>query len=322
MRDRDVWQLAHALLDAGQTAVLLLVLESEGSSPGRQGFKMVVGPDGQLAGSVGGGIMEHKLVEKARDMLRKGESEPFIKRQIHSKSARANQSGMICSGEQRLVLIPLQVSELPVIASILQAMDASSPGTIRVDRGGLQFDAAPAERPYAFQYTSDDAWRYAEKIGYKDTVHIIGGGHVGLATSRIFAQLDFRVVVYDDRPGLNTMATNKWAHERIVTPYEGLADYIPEGPQHFVVVMTFGYRGDDVAVRALLGRSYAYFGMMGSKAKVAQLIDGLKADGFAARDIAALRTPIGLPINSRTPAEIGISVAAEVIAVRNGAQLH
>nr|MBU9937210.1 XdhC family protein [Ferruginibacter sp.] len=69
----DVWEFIHAKLSATVPVLLLYVLESEGSSPGRKGFKMAVSADGTFCGTIGGGIMEHKLVEKAKDILRKNE---------------------------------------------------------------------------------------------------------------------------------------------------------------------------------------------------------------------------------------------------------
>lgn len=78
--------------------MLLYVLESNGSSPGRQGFSMAVTAKGEMEGSIGGGIMEHKFVEMAKDKLMRDENELSVRKQIHNKQAAKNQSGMICSG--------------------------------------------------------------------------------------------------------------------------------------------------------------------------------------------------------------------------------
>src|SRR5688572_17084972 len=98
MQETTIWTFIAENLAAGKPVAMLAVLHSEGSSPGRTGFKMAVDPDGQMQGSIGGGIMEHKLVETARNLLQKSETKPIFKRQIHSKKAPQNQSGMICSG--------------------------------------------------------------------------------------------------------------------------------------------------------------------------------------------------------------------------------
>ena len=134
---------------------------------------------------------------------------------------------------------------------------------------------------------------------------------------KILTGLDFFVSNYDDREGLNTFEANPFAHQKIVTDYAKLADFIPEGKNQFVIVMTFGYRGDDVAVRALLGKKFGYFGMMGSETKVSTLLDGLRKDGFSEDVIAQLKTPAGLVLHCETPAEIAVSIAAEMILAKN-----
>ena len=85
--------------------------------------------------------------------------------------------------------------------------------------------------------------------------------------------------------------------------------------------MTIGYRFDEIVIRRLLGREFAYFGVLGSRAKMTSLLRGLAAEGFDTEELARLRTPAGFPINSRTPEEIAVSIAAEIIAVKNGARL-
>jgi xanthine dehydrogenase accessory factor len=97
----DVWDFITNKYTTGVPVILLYVLHSEGSSPGRQGFKMAVAADRELCGSIGGGIMEHKFVEMAKAKLIHDTSFPGIYRQVHNKSS-GEQSGMICSGEQTI----------------------------------------------------------------------------------------------------------------------------------------------------------------------------------------------------------------------------
>ena len=101
--------------------MLLYVLESKGSSPGRQGFSMVVNAKGEMEGSIGGGIMEHKFLEIVKERLKKqGSKEQELKKQIHDKSAANNQSGMICSGEQTIFLYPVREKDLNTVQKIIQ----------------------------------------------------------------------------------------------------------------------------------------------------------------------------------------------------------
>lgn len=309
-RDLPAWTLAAAVLRAGQPAALLCVVRSAGSSPGRQGFKMVVTAEA-VAGSIGGGIMEHKWVELARQRLLAGDYSPLLRPQIHRREAPAHRSGMMCAGEQEVLLWPLQLAHYPTVAAIETALQTPGGGAWEVSEAtGLQL--ASTSPPDFFEYQPGPAWRYREQLGFRDHLTIVGGGHVSLALSRLASYLEFELTVLDDRADLPTLEANHYAHHRQRVAYETL--HVPPGPRQFVVVMTVGYRTDAVALRRLLGQQYAYLGVMGSATKVAELRRVLAAEGF---NLSELRGPIGLPISSRTPEEIAVSVVAELIAVRN-----
>lgn len=168
-------------------------------------------------------------------------------------------------------------------------------------------------------YQPGPAWRYRERLNFRDQLTIVGGGHVSLALSNVAAALDFELTVLNDRPALPTLASNQAAHHRRVIDYENVAAEIPPGPHRYVVVMTVGYRTDAVVLRHLLRRPCRYLGAMGSTAKVAELRRGLREAGFSETEIAWPRGPIGLPIQSQTPEEIAISIAAELIQARRSA---
>ncbi|WP_426490547.1 XdhC family protein [Hymenobacter sp. 102] len=314
-RDLPVWQHAAASLRAGVPVALLCVLTSEGSSPGRQGFKMVVTAD-DMTGSIGGGIMEHKFVELARTLLTEGSFAPVLRRQIHRKEAPTDRSGMICSGEQQLLVYPLSAADLPAVLGIVELL--------QLGQGRLQLSAAEGlrvateatpEPHYAFQAGPD--WAYSEKLGFRDQLTIVGGGHVALALSRVLTSLDFGLTVLDDRPNLHTHQRNPYAHYKRTVAYEQLPQEIPAGPHQYVILMTFGYRSDLVALRALLHHPVRYLGVLGSQAKIVELLTTLRAEGVADETLRRVHAPVGLPINSRTPEEIAISIAAELIRERN-----
>ncbi|RSK48576.1 XdhC/CoxI family protein [Hymenobacter rigui] len=311
-----VWQHAAVNLRAGIPVALLCVLDSAGSSPGRQGFKMTV-TAGSLAGSIGGGIMEHKFVELARTLLREPHFAPVLRHQIHRREAPTDRSGMICSGEQWVLLQPLTVADLPTISRIkLQLREQGRNRLWLTATGGLRLEENAQPGPH-FTFQPGTEWSYSEQIGFRDRATIVGAGHVALALSRVLASLDFDLTVLDDRPGLNTHLLNPFAHYKRTVQYEQLLQEIPAGPHQYVILMTFGYRSDLVALRALLHHPVRYLGVMGSKAKIAEMLAVLRAEGVSEHDLARVHAPIGVPINSRTPEEIAISIAAELIRVRN-----
>ena len=328
--DLPVWTLAATSLRAGTPVALLCVLRSAGSSPGRQGFKMAVTAT-TVAGSIGGGIMEHKWVELARQRLHANDATPLLRPQIHRREAPADRSGMMCSGEQDVLLWPLTVADAAAVAAIEKALQTLSGGFLELSTvNGLQFIPPPAAAasqeaatatalPGFYDYQAGAAWRYRERLGFRDQLIIVGGGHVSLALSNVAAALGFELTVLDDRPDLPTLESNQAAHHRRVINYENVAAEIPTGPHQYVVVMTVGYRTDAVVLRQLLAHPGRYLGVMGSVAKVAELRRGLREADFSEAEVARLRGPIGLPINSQTPEEIAISIAAELVQVRRDA---
>jgi xanthine dehydrogenase accessory factor len=83
--------------------------------------------------------------------------------------------------------------------------------------------------------------------------------------------------------------------------------------------MTFGYRTDDIALRALINKKFRYLGVLGSKAKIAKMFSDYKAEGWSEERLSQIHAPIGINIKSQTPEEIAVSIAAEIIKVKNNA---
>ena len=324
IKSLTTWQLIHNSLRQNLPVALLYVLESHGSSPGRQGFLMAVNGAGVMAGSIGGGIMEHKFVELAKDVLRQSQSaltspEPAIRTQYHDKNAAHNQSGMICSGEQTILLYPVQPGDSAAIQAIVTCLEQHKNGWLDLSPAGIRFlpDQVP-EADYQFTKESDLDWLYREKLGYKNQLTIIGGGHCALALSELMRRMDFYVRVFDDRPDLHTMNQNQAAHEQIIlADYSELTGLIPGGRHQYVVVMTMGYRTDDLVIRTLLGNAFAYVGVLGSKTKVETLLAAYRSEGLDEAWLQRMHAPIGMAIASQTPEEIAVSIAAEIIQVKN-----
>lgn len=311
---RDFWQKVQAQLQSGGPVALLCVVESIGSSPGRAGFKMCIAPNSALFGSIGGGIMEKKLVDLTTDLMGKVHGFPFLRRQVHQADQGKDRSGMICSGEQTVAGFLLQGQEADLlVAAILTAFDdriqpcelAYSPQGIRIFPTGERC-ASP-----------DASWCFYEALGTQLRIAIVGAGHVSLALSRQMEMLGFHITVFDDRQGLNTWEANTWAHEKRLVDYADMAVHLPADPDLYVVLASVGYRTDDIVLRQLIRNQYKYLGMLGSTEKVRVMFEAMRSDGFTEEELARVHTPIGLPIHSRTPEEIAVSIAAEIIGVKN-----
>lgn len=315
--------------------MLLVVAESSGSSPGRRGYKMAVAFDGELIGSIGGGLMEVNLVNQSREMLgtqarspaspHSGETDAaesptsFLKSQVHQKNS-PNSSGMICSGRQTVIFKLLTPEHASTIQTAINLLTNNRRTVLTI--GPARFEVVPPESrtQSGFLRLSETDFLYQETLGPKEDLYIVGGGHCALALSELASKLDFHIRLFDDRPNLNTLDKNRFADEiTIVESYERIADYIPSSQNAYVVVMTLGYKTDEIVIKCLLEKDFKYFGVLGSRAKMATLLKNLKNEGYDGERLNRLNTPIGLPINSRTPEEIAISITAEIIAVKNAA---
>lgn len=313
------WDLICKSLRQNIPVMLLYVLESNGSSPGRRGFFMAVNQSGEIAGSIGGGIMEHKFAEMAKEQLGHFATSYSIHQQHHDKSVPKNQSGMICSGDQTILLYKLTPDSITPVNKIIACLMQHQQGILELSPLGLQFTSEVQGHPaYDYHMQSELDWYYREKIGYRDYLHIIGGGHCSLALSDIMHKLDFYVHVYEERPEVHTLLQNNSAHEKtIVHDYSQLETLISGGPHHYVVIMTVGYRTDDIALRALLYTSLRYCGVLGSAAKMDKMFATYRAEGIPDSLLTRLYAPIGIDISSQTPEEIAVSIAAQLIQVRH-----
>ena len=148
-------------------------------------------------------------------------------------------------------------------------------------------------------------------------LYIVGAGHVGWHLARVAPDAGFHLHVIDDR--------EKFANAERFPGAEVIVEPIPEWLQRaeipasaYVVVVTRGHQHDLDAMRALAPRDLRYLGLIGSRAKVARISDALLAEGMASDSLQRVHAPIGLEIGAVTPAEIAISILAELIAVRRG----
>jgi xanthine dehydrogenase accessory factor len=302
----EPWRFALECLQAGKRAVLVFVVDHSGSVPGVTGTRIVVSNE-EFAGTIGGGAAEMQLIERAAHHR----GDPEIYRFRHTP----NGGGTLCSGVQEFAILSLADRDIDAVQSVVDALENHRTGVLRLTSDGIEFNLG-ATSPHSYT-VSDGAWSYSGPIGLEDTLHIIGGGHVGLALSRVMATLPFRVVIVDNRHDLPTMAANRWAHEQHVVDYAEIGNHISTGDRSWVVIMTFGHAHDREVLEGLLGKDFAYLGLMGSKAKVRRMFAAMVDDGIPEKELEMVIAPVGLSIGSHTPEEIAVSVAAEIISVRN-----
>ncbi len=317
---QQIFSFIQPRLSQGRKVILMTVIGREGSSPGKQGFKMVVASDGSFTGSIGGGVMEHRLVEQCKRLLKRKEpQQPFLVFQEHNPEATVNRSGMICSGGQTVAFTPLEEKDLTTVNAILETDKQQQKGVVRFSEKGLFFEVGEQMQVISkSKVISENQWEYTEQAGMPNTLYIFGGGHVGLALSKVFRNLNFKIHLFDNRSEINTFEENQFADEKQIVNYNNVVSLVPEGFNVYVVIVTFAHKSDEQVLEQMLGKSMKYLGLMGSTKKIETIFGRLKQKGFTEEQLKKIHAPIGYPINSETPAEIAVSIAAQVVAVKNG----
>lgn len=254
-----ITRVAAEALACGETVCLATVVQVRGSAPRHTGSRMLIWPDGQTHGTIGGGTFEYRVIEDARAALAGGQ--PLFKSYVFDTRGGPDSVGL-CGG-----------------------------------RADVHIDLL---RP-------------------DPTLLIIGAGHIARPLAQMAALLDLRVVVVDDRPEWANRERFPHAAELFVVDYdedsETLAPIpVPMTPATYVVITTWGY--DLPALEQALAGDPAFIGLVASPTKAREFFKRLRAGGVSAEALRQVHTPVGLDIGAETPAEVALSILAEVLAVQ------
>ncbi len=250
----EVWGTLAEAAARGDRVALCTVVGVEGSAPRASGARMVVWPDGRIAGTIGGGALEHRVIAAAQEAIAQGAPRRYA---VHL----TRDLGMCCGG----------------------AVDV-----------------------------------YIEPLAPNDRLVIYGAGHVARPTARIAAELGFRVTVVDSREDwADAAAFPAEVEVRCEDPVRH-ARVMQTDARTYVFVTTHAHNVDQDVVHALIDRDWAWLGLIGSRAKAAKFFVRLRAAGVDEARFQRVSTPVGLDLGAETPAEIAVSVAAELVRVRRG----
>jgi xanthine dehydrogenase accessory factor len=161
---------------------------------------------------------------------------------------------------------------------------------------------------------------FVEPILGASTVYIFGGGHIAMPLAEFCKALEFAVVVIDDREEFASRKRFPMVDDVKVGDFAGATKSIDFHADDSVVIVTHEHQHDEVVLKECLAKKTlpGYVGMIGSKGKVAAIFSHLKQQGFSEELLARVCAPIGLDIGARTPAEIALSITAEIIAHKYG----
>ena len=255
------YERVAALERAGAPFVLVTLVEAIGSVPQDAGAKMLVGPAGLEAGTVGGGRIEAKAIELARELLRR--SGPGAAQTQFVEWTLKGDAGMTCGGAVKLYFEP-------------------HPG-------------------------AEARW----------TIAVFGAGHIAQALLAVLAPLPCRILCFDTRSEwLAGVPTARNVVKEQVPDLALALDRVPDDA--FVLCLTQGHKTDrPILHRALVERRFPFLGAIGSDAKAAVLRRELAADGVPAGRLAEFHCPLGLDIGTNHPHEIALSIAAQLLQVRD-----
>lgn len=158
---------------------------------------------------------------------------------------------------------------------------------------------------------------FIEPLFSNNRLYIIGGGHCGQALTDIMSKVNFSVTVIDERAEWTLPEKHPLANKIIQAKYNDIANYISFSPDTFIVIMTHSHSLDEKLLQELLNREYKYLGIIGSKNKSSSVLDKLKQQNVPLNLLQKIFIPIGFNLGSVTPYEIAISIAAQILAVKN-----
>jgi len=314
----NVWQAAADLIRQNRSGALATIARARGSTPVPAGTKMLVGPEGRLIGSVGGGCVESDVIGAALDAQARGRPALLTH---HLNADLAGDLGLSCGGTVDIFVEPLIAED-----SYLRVLDAAAAAESGLVRTATEWSSGPLKTFESLKElrrgaaaTLTQGGRFVEeRLSRAPRVLVFGAGHVGAAIARAAAAAGFRVVVIDDRPEYADASRFDAGTTVLAADVESALARHPVTLLDAVVIATRGHRNDAEILARVAASPAGYVGLLGSRRKKIVVTKGLKAAGVSAQGLRRVRVPIGLPIGAVTPEEIAVSVVAELIGWRRG----
>lgn len=308
--DLQVLRTAVDWLDAGRRVTLATVVQTWGSSPRPPGAWAVFRDDGAVVGSVSGGCVEADLVDRVRVAGPSARLPELVSYGVTPEEAA--RFGLPCGGRLAVVVEP--AADTAVLRDLAARLQRRETVMRRLDLGTGRTELAPAERGDGLRY---DGVRLETVHGPCWRLLIIGAGQVSQFLAGMAQALDYEVIICDPRQEYRDAWNVDGARLANGMP-DDLVVELGGDARTAVVALTHDPKLDDLALIEALRSPAFYVGALGSKASNARRRDRLGEHfGLAATELARLHGPVGLPIGSRTPPEIAVSILAEMTAVKN-----
>lgn len=313
-QNQNILSRALTWINQGHQVLLYTVVNTWGSSPRPPGSVMILRDDGHVAGSVSGGCIEDDLIRQVR---KHGIPDKPSIISYGVKADEARRFGLPCGGTMRLVQEPLNSPQ--AIESLKQLLDMLERGEIVCRTLDINTSKVGLRKARENDVLVCNESKFTCVFGPRYRLLIIGAGQIGELLAQIALSLDFSVTICDPREEYNA----EWAIDDtklVSTMPDDTVLAMKMDSRTAVVALTHDPKLDDMALMEALNSPAFYIGALGSKANNDKRRDRLLEFDLNEQQIACLRGPAGLDIGSHTPAEIAVSIAAEIVAVKNQAK--
>ena len=313
-------------LEKHNDAVLVSVIDDNGSAPRGAGSQMLVTDRGRRCGTVGGGAVEKRSEEMAMELIKKRES------LVHTFRLHTNQTediGMVCGGNvtvhfqfiarddpawQVAAACVLALYEKKEAGHLILREDGAAPTVC--DAAGAVLCGSAVDSALLAKGCKRENGLFSMPVSVGNRAILFGAGHIAQSLCPILASVDFRVTVFDSREEFAKKELFPTAETVLCGDYERLSDYLTIDENDYLVIMTSGHSFDFAVERQVLMGDFAYVGVIGSRSKTASVNKKLHEAGVSEEKTALVHTPIGTAIRAVTPAEIAVSIAGEMILER------
>ena len=317
--------------------VLATVTRTAGSTPQKPGSSALFVQDGLLSGTIGGGAVEEKVQRIVQTVIHSKESGHFSFELDHDIS---NTEESICGGKMSVLVdaTPSLLEGKPgILVTKVSRKDGQCVGIMRYWISSNEQENIPHDLKQDIEkeirallgkgrkgmYTEIPRSRESE-IVFLEAVFppprlvIVGAGHIGKALAHLGKLLDFEITVIDDREEYANFKNIPDADRIVVDDIGKFFQGLKLTPDTYVVIVTRGHKSDADALKCCIGSGIAYIGMIGSAKKVAEMRRKFIGEGWSSPEQwKEIHAPVGLQINSQSVQEIAISIAAQLVQVRN-----
>ena len=311
--DLEVLKTCEQWINQGRKCELVTVIRTWGSSPRPEGATLAVNEDGQVIGSVSGGCVEDDLIARVREHGIVHTVPEIVTYGITADEA--HRFGLPCGGTIQLAIEPLSARSR--IDELLTQLSQHQLVARRLDLASGEVTLGPAGAGMTMQ-VSESALTTIH--GPRWRLLIIGAGQLSGFLAQIAIGMEYQVTVCDPREEYR----GSWHVPGVEVVHEMPDDQVIAmrlDARSAVVALTHDPKLDDLALMEALKSPAFYVGAIGSRANNAKRRERLKLFDVTDEELARLHGPVGLYIGSKTPAEIAISILAELTAAKNGVEL-